>query len=1257
MTFPDQSHINRVRDALHQRSGHGASVMVGSGFSRNAERITLGAKPMPTWQDLADHFNNALYPTDDENRHFDDPRPAVDNLRIAQEYMAAFGRSALNDALQRLVPNNDYTPGSEHQRLLQLPWRDIYTTNWDTLLERSRGLVPERHYSVVASVEEIPMAGRPRIVKLHGSLPAQFPLIVTEEHYRTYPTKFAPFVNTVQQSIMETVFLLIGFSGDDPNFLKWSGWVRDNLGQSAHKIYLAGWLNLSPHRRRMLEREEVVPIDLAHHPKANQWPENLRHRYATDWLLHTLEAGLPYNITNWPRPSPHHQNEVTSILQPVEIPHLHEPSAETEHQVSEPKSSPDDVRRITDIWRKNRLIYPGWLTIPFPNRSETERNNIVWSRTILASLPDLKPTERLMALRELLWRADMWLVPIYQDSGATIQETLDSIDCHNRTIDGEAAPKEDWTAIREDWRNTATALVTAARFQFDGLAFEQAIKALEPFQDEDPDICHRIHHEKCLKSLYDMDFNSLDSLLYEWKTENCDPAWMMRKSALLWENRCDSEATELLDHAIIAIKAMPPDESSLANLSRESWATFIASNWENRLTSFDRISELVPMRCDVFGERQCITEGMGKNRVEEDPPLFDSNRWRNVSERWTNHDPYAVAYRAVRLSELAGLPPVAYRSGRLNSSTVWAEVLKKAAEEIADCDLEFAVRLVLRACNGESDKTLGRILTRTRVATIPPELAKNLTQCCLNTIDKTIRDKVTPVSATQQRFATAAEVLSRLVIRLEPNQTESILNQALEYCQNTDLAGSFVDRELNNLLIRSWEALPDKHRQCRVMDLLSTDIAGLTNNKPVMEDLWPDPANVVGYTKTKLLRNSKTELKWQSTIDLIIRGLSGSEMARRRASYRMIQLAHSGWLREDEKEKIAIALWSDQHTPPEGLPANTNIHDWAFLCLPESSKGLAEQRFRMKWLSHSEEEPSHNQQETNVIEISVDFTNNRNQDTNDVESRLWQVGNAIGSLQRQEKNLIMSDTDKDQLTRLVELWVGAPVPEKSLFGWSAIFDEEAKQRTMDIAEALLPILGELTVSQCIADKIHAKTLKLTANNLPAFALAVGVVKINPSRTPEVATALRVGLTSDDDRLAKNAASGLRRWLEATSDTESEIPQPPDDLVREIGIAIASRRNTLVDEALSLAAWIFSYGRASHKESIQQLVEDGLRYLAPELRYSREHENPDVIPLRRQRCAELAAAMSKCGMNENSVVRSWLEEAREDPLPEVRQAVT
>ena len=205
--------------------------------------------------------------------------------------------------MQQLVRDEDFKPGDAHEKLLRLPWRDVFTTNWDTLLERGTFSGRDRAYNVVRDMDEIPLSNRPRIVKLHGSLPAQFPLIFTEEDYRTYPTRFAPFVNTVQQAMMETVFCLIGFSGNDPNFLHWSGWVRDNLGALAPKIYLAGWLDLPPHRRRMLEDRGVVPIDLARHPRAHKWPEHLRHKYATEWVLSTLERGQPLMSRTGPRHS------------------------------------------------------------------------------------------------------------------------------------------------------------------------------------------------------------------------------------------------------------------------------------------------------------------------------------------------------------------------------------------------------------------------------------------------------------------------------------------------------------------------------------------------------------------------------------------------------------------------------------------------------------------------------------------------------------------------------------------------------------------------------------------------------------------------------------------------------------------------------------------------------------------------------------------------------------------------------------------
>jgi len=101
--------------------------------------------------------------------------------------------------------------------------------------------------------------------------------------------------------MMETVFLLIGFSGDDPNFLHWSGWVRDNMGESAPRIYLAGYLNLSTHKHRMLEARNVIPIDLSCHPMASEWPDGLRNEYAMNWLLAAvcaLPVGPPLKIVN-----------------------------------------------------------------------------------------------------------------------------------------------------------------------------------------------------------------------------------------------------------------------------------------------------------------------------------------------------------------------------------------------------------------------------------------------------------------------------------------------------------------------------------------------------------------------------------------------------------------------------------------------------------------------------------------------------------------------------------------------------------------------------------------------------------------------------------------------------------------------------------------------------------------------------------------------------------------------------------------------
>lgn len=103
----------------------------------------------------------------------------------------------------------------------------------------------------------------PRIIKLHGSFPSHRPFIITEEDYRTYPVKFAPLVNTVQQSLLENVFCMVGFSCEDPNFLKWIGWIHDNLGKSSsQKIYMISVATIPEAKVKLLFEQNIIVVDL-----------------------------------------------------------------------------------------------------------------------------------------------------------------------------------------------------------------------------------------------------------------------------------------------------------------------------------------------------------------------------------------------------------------------------------------------------------------------------------------------------------------------------------------------------------------------------------------------------------------------------------------------------------------------------------------------------------------------------------------------------------------------------------------------------------------------------------------------------------------------------------------------------------------------------------------------------------------------------------------------------------------------------------
>ena len=1068
MLLPDQRYINYVRDALWSRAGR-ASVMIGSGFSKNALPNRPDVGELPLWDELARAMSDELGL----------PRTDGTAIGLAQEYADAFGRSGLHQFLQQRVRDREFSPGEFHRRLLKLPWSDVFTTNWDTLLERTLPSVPERPYSIVHNKDEIPIANHPRIVKLHGSLDGHYPLIATQEDYETYPTKHAPFVNTVQQAMMETVFVLVGFSGDDPNFLNWSDWVQKNLGEAAPRVFLAGWLGLSADARECLLRcRKVVAVDLARHPNAQRWPDHLRYRYAVDWILSTLERGRPYDVADWPTLPTRSLPELPSHLNPVQVVDSDNPKDEpwSPRRLGDSESKEESVRHILEIWRHNREIYPGWLIAPLEVRSSRIAITRQWEPYILRALSSLAAVDRLNAIYELVWRHEITLEPLSSQLESAALDTLALIDCEARTVDGVASPEIDWSGVREAYREVALSLVTAARHRLDEGAFSQRNCTVEQFLGDDSDVGHRISHERCLRAAWGLDFEALDEQLADWNTENSDPIWMLRKAALQNEAGQDDEANELIGVAMADIRRFPVDDRSVAVPSREGWGLWSTVDFENQQGIFNRWSELASRRCNAYAEKTEVANALSAKTASDDPPDFDLEIARTSTSRHGTARRSATVYRAVRLSEVGALSPASPTA--FPSRAAASSMFRLAAEQLVMSNPELAVRLVLRSCTYEEDETLKRVLSRTRVALLQDDAVRRLVADCLRMVDHNLAKR------WAERVRVALEVLSRLVLRLGSDAALEIFDYTLKLYGNRQyqvMSHPWISPPLQNLLKRTWESLTQDQRMLRAPALLGAPIIGLDGFTAQVEDLYPEPGGLLGRDSRRrlLARSNDNAAQWQDAVSLITRALRAGEEPRGRATKRLFALTVDGFLTEVERSEVAYALWDPDYRPDDGLPGATPLYDWAFLTIPEPSPGIAERRFRAKWLSTR-----------NVISRLDAFHSGATSrvtfgdspsDPSKLEDTLWNVGIAIHEMKRHGCALALANTERSYLVSLISQWADVPVPTYplDLIG-------ELRRYTKWAVQALAPILSRVEIPEPVGDRLFAKLKSLTDSGIPAY---------------------------------------------------------------------------------------------------------------------------------------------------------------------------
>lgn len=127
-----------------------------------------------------------------------------------------------------------------HLELLSRNWNKIYTTNYDNLLEYAI-VRYNKDYSIITKRHQLSFSRNNAIIKIHGDLESKnksnfefdheynHRYIISKEDYETYPQKHEAFTQLMRISLLQGVFCLFGFSGEDPNFIAWIKWVRDIL--------------------------------------------------------------------------------------------------------------------------------------------------------------------------------------------------------------------------------------------------------------------------------------------------------------------------------------------------------------------------------------------------------------------------------------------------------------------------------------------------------------------------------------------------------------------------------------------------------------------------------------------------------------------------------------------------------------------------------------------------------------------------------------------------------------------------------------------------------------------------------------------------------------------------------------------------------------------------------------------------------------------------------------------------------------------
>lgn len=1203
--LPDYPALQQFARALWRNGSiRGAALLVGAGFSKNAIRPGVDTPAPPLWFDLARDLVDQLYSGA--------TRQAPTNpLRIAEEYRTYFGQAAMDDFIRTRFPDRAWLPGRLHADLLEFPWSDILTTNWDTLLERAAEGSVDATYDVVRSEADLPHARSPRIVKLHGSIGDVGPLIFAEEDYRTYPAKHAALVNLARQIFIENELCLLGFSGDDPNFLQWAGWVRDQLGGSARRIYLVGNLDLPPARRKFLEFHNIAPIDFA--PIVGSVSPAERHETATRLFFDALTAAKPIPLHEWPlTPSSLYplRSSGTGVFQRV-----HKDDA----------FAAELLDKTAALLKADRERYPGWFVCPRRFRQSLQYGgDEAWLlRSPVLALFDYP--RRVEILYELLWRRTTGFHPLPEQLVHAITQLL------------EVAGTEFESNLRCYF---AVALMRAARLSNDDVALDRWGKFVEASTLTDEAIRMEAQYQRCLRARDRLDLHALSTGLAA--LDSGDPIWRIRRAALHAEIGHYVEATKLIKDATVDLdKRHRLDRFSLWIKARLGWAAWLshgvdAANVKRRFDA-TRPREFKELLIDPLKEiehienhAQGIEAKQRKNDVEV-LPLFEPGHYRDSSGEGRGGALY-VLYELDQLIEVAGLPI------RINNVGICSEAVVSSVNVAYQQTVGWYVWL-LRALHSHRDESFDRYFGRVAIA----QLSSAVSDALILVVNQAISYWLDLIKVSQSpehrddlmhagdQLRLHLTALSRLTVRMSEDEAQRAFERALELATDSLIWHHWLLEALGELANYALAAL-SKKRQGKLA-LVSMEYP-LSDEKKVEKRFWP---SIVEATWESIPDRSQDDGRWKHRVNQLIQAAQKGQPAREEAVLRLAYLAIRKVLTAEEESAFGDSLWSETDEQENALPSTTNLLFSTIAQLPSPDGIDAISRVRARVFG---------------VDLQAILALPEPLDSRvlaDKQSHL------ISLLHAKQIGLTLGEDQAVRLFDQMVSWTPMKADADDPFGTSMV---------TDFTDSVLSHIGVILMDAVIPDMNDSSRTEHRARALLAFISGTkawhGLAGLpyflvaTPSMIDEVAMMVRRGLVGTVHQRVSNATAALVRWAALVKDRV--LPELPSALIEQLISTIETRHEHGLHALLDVALVLLKDGfiKDAHPVRLMRAMGD--------LLVETEYADIDIasrkavsVSLTRVECVKLAMVLREL-VDDDGTLCEWINAAKCDPLPEVRFSV-